>query len=47
MEVRKFQGLQRTTGDAVTTAPNFAENIMGFGVAYGLALQGAKQTRLR
>ena len=47
LEVRKFQSLERTTGDAVTTAPTFAENIMSFGVAYGLALQGARQTRLQ
>ena len=40
MEVRKLQKLERTTGESVTSAPTFAENIMSFGVAYGLALQG-------
>ncbi|MBI3821856.1 MAG: type IV pilus assembly protein PilM, partial [Planctomycetes bacterium] len=47
LEVRKFQKLHRTTGDSVTTAPTFAENIMSFGVAYGLGLQGLKQAHLQ
>lgn len=47
LEVRKLQKLERTTGESVTTAPNFAENIMSFGVAYGLALQGLKQAHLQ
>lgn len=47
IEVRKFQSFERTEGDAVTTAPTFAENILSFAVAYGLALQGLKQTRLQ
>src|ERR1051325_1508770 len=47
LEVRKFQSLERTSGDSVTTAPTFKENIMSFGVAYGLALQGLDQTRLK
>lgn len=47
LEVRKMQKLQRTSGDAVTAAPNFQENILSFAVAYGLALQGLKQTRLQ
>jgi type IV pilus assembly protein PilM len=47
LEVRKFQGFDRATGDAVTSAPTFAENVMSFGVAYGLALQALKQTRLQ
>jgi type IV pilus assembly protein PilM len=47
LEVRKFQKLERTTGDSVTTAPTFSENIMSFGVAYGLALQGLKQAHLQ
>lgn len=47
LEVRKLQHLERTEGDAVTSAPTFSENIMSFGVAYGLALQGLKQARLQ
>src|ERR1019366_1043063 len=47
LEVRKFKQLERTTGESVTSAPTFAENIMSFGVAYGLALQGLKQARLQ
>jgi type IV pilus assembly protein PilM len=47
LEVRKLQKMERATGDAVTTAPQFSDNIMSFGVAYGLALQGLKQARLQ
>ena len=47
LEVRKLQKLERTTGESVTAAPTFSENIMSFGVAYGLALQGIKQARLQ
>ena len=47
LEVRKFKQLERTTGESVTSAPTFAENIMSFGVAYGLGLQGLKQARLQ
>jgi type IV pilus assembly protein PilM len=47
LEVRKLQQLERTTGESVTAAPTFSENIMSFGVAYGLALQGLKQARLQ
>jgi type IV pilus assembly protein PilM len=47
LEVRKMTGLVRTGGEEVTAAPTFTENIMGFAVAYGLALQGLKLTRLQ
>ena len=47
LEVRKFNKLERASGETVTTAPTFAENIMSFGVAYGLALQGLKQAKLQ
>jgi hypothetical protein len=47
LEVRKLTQLERTTGESVTAAPTFSENIMSFGVSYGLALQGLKQTRLQ
>jgi type IV pilus assembly protein PilM len=47
LEVRKFQSLERATGESVTSAPTFKENIMSFGVAYGLALQGLKEAKLQ
>ena len=47
LEVRKLESLQRATGDEVTAAPTFTENILSFGVAYGLALQGLKLARLQ
>jgi len=47
LEVRKLQRLERAGGESVTTAPQFADNIMSYGVAYGLALQGLKQARLQ
>jgi type IV pilus assembly protein PilM len=46
MEVRKLPKMERLTGDAVLTQPAFSENVLTFGVAYGLALQGLKQARL-
>jgi type IV pilus assembly protein PilM len=46
LEVKKLQKIERLDGDAVTTAPAFTQNIMSFAVAYGLALQGLKRTRL-
>jgi type IV pilus assembly protein PilM len=46
LEVRKLGKFERLGGESVTAAPTFAENIMSFGVTYGLALQGLKQTRL-
>ncbi|HZZ78550.1 MAG TPA: type IV pilus assembly protein PilM [Gemmataceae bacterium] len=47
LEVRKLGKLERAGGESVTAAPTFSENIMSFGVAYGLALQGLKQARLQ
>jgi type IV pilus assembly protein PilM len=47
LEVRKLQKLERATGETVTAAPTFADNIMSFGVAYGEALQGLKKARLQ
>lgn len=47
LEVRKLQKLERTTGETVTAAPTFSENIMSFGVAYGEALQGLQKARLQ
>ncbi|HEV3263384.1 MAG TPA: type IV pilus assembly protein PilM [Gemmataceae bacterium] len=46
LEVRKLQKLERLTGDGVTGAPAFQQNVLSFAVAYGLALQGLGRTRL-
>ncbi len=42
IEVRKPNKFTRLTGDEVVNAPVFTENLLGFAVAYGLAVQGAK-----
>ncbi len=47
MEVRKLGKMERLTGDAVVSAAAYTENILSFSVAYGLALQGLKKTRLQ
>jgi type IV pilus assembly protein PilM len=47
LDVRKLQGLNRLTGDPVVTAPAYTENVLSFAVAYGLALQGLKLSRLQ
>jgi hypothetical protein len=47
LEVRKLQSLERLSGEEVTAAPQFTENILSFGVAYGLALQALNLPRLR
>lgn len=46
LEVRKLGKLERLVGDDVVNAPVYTENVLGFGVAYGLALQGLKVARL-
>jgi type IV pilus assembly protein PilM len=46
LSVRKLAKLERLSGDSVLTAQVYTENILTFAVAYGLALQGLKQTRL-
>jgi hypothetical protein len=46
LDVRKMEKMNRITGDVVVSAPIFNENILSFGVAYGLCLQGLKQARL-
>jgi type IV pilus assembly protein PilM len=46
LEVRKLSGFKRLTGETVTSAPQFTENILSFAVAHGLGLQGLKLTRL-
>jgi type IV pilus assembly protein PilM len=47
LEVKKLQTFERVKGDEVLGAPQFSENIMTFGVPYGLALQGLKKTKLQ
>jgi type IV pilus assembly protein PilM len=47
LQVRKLQKLDRLSGDAVVTSQVYTENIMTFAVAYGLALQAMKRTRLQ
>jgi type IV pilus assembly protein PilM len=45
LEVRKLAKIHRLSGDeAVTAAPQFVENMLSFGVAHGLALQGLNET---
>lgn len=46
LKVKKLDEMQRLEGDTVTNSPEFKENILTFGVCYGLALQGLEQTRL-
>src|SRR5262249_46903095 len=46
LDVRKLTKLERLPGD-VLTQPAFAENVMSFAVAYGLALQGMKLSRIQ
>jgi type IV pilus assembly protein PilM len=46
LEVKKLTKMERINGDQVVTQQVFVENILTFGVAYGLALQGLKRARL-
>lgn len=47
MELEKVDEFTKLTGDDVKKAPVFADNILSFAVAYGLALQGLKQSRIQ
>ena len=47
MDLEKLKSFRRLKGDEVLKSPIYNENALGFGVAYGLALQGLKVTRLR
>ncbi|HMO36297.1 MAG TPA: type IV pilus assembly protein PilM, partial [Gemmatales bacterium] len=47
MELEKVEDFTRLAGDDVKKAPVFADNILSFAVAYGLALQGLKQSRIQ
>ncbi len=46
LEVKKLTKMERINGDQVIAQQAFTENILTFGVAYGLALQGLKRARL-
>jgi type IV pilus assembly protein PilM len=46
LDVRKLAKMERLPGDAVVTQQVYTENILSFGVAYGLAVQGLKRSRL-
>jgi type IV pilus assembly protein PilM len=47
LEVRKLQRVQRLAGESVTAAPQLVENLPSFAVAYGLALQGLDEGKVR
>jgi hypothetical protein len=46
LEVRKPNNFNRLVGDEVVNAPVFTENVLGFAVPYGLALQGVGLAKL-
>jgi type IV pilus assembly protein PilM len=46
LDVRKLGKMERISGDQVTAQQVYAENVLTFAVAYGLALQGLKRARL-
>jgi type IV pilus assembly protein PilM len=46
LEVRKPNSFNRLVGDEVVNAPVFTENVLGFAVPYGLALQGVGLAKL-
>jgi type IV pilus assembly protein PilM len=46
LDVRKPAKFDRIVGDSVLGDPNFADNMLTFPIAYGLALQGLGQSRL-
>jgi type IV pilus assembly protein PilM len=46
LDVRKLEKMERLVGDAVLGSPIYQENLLSFGVAYGLCLQGIQRARL-
>jgi type IV pilus assembly protein PilM len=44
VEMTQFRGL---SGPSVVSTPRFADNVLSYGVCYGLCLQGLKQAALR
>ncbi|MCS7168287.1 MAG: type IV pilus assembly protein PilM [Gemmatales bacterium] len=47
IRVERLAEFERLKGDEVIKAPTFHENILTFGVAYGLALQGLELAKIR
>lgn len=47
LDVRKPAKFERISGDSVTTAAAFVDNVLSFPVAYGLAVQGLGVSRLK
>ena len=47
LEVVELEDYRALSGSAVTTAPAFKDNLLTFGVCYGLALQGLGKGKLR
>ena len=46
LQVRKLQKMERLAGEGIITSSAYTENVLTFGVAYGLALQGLHVARL-
>jgi type IV pilus assembly protein PilM len=46
-EVLNFERFNRLGGPSVISAPAFTDNVLAFGVCYGLCLQGLNQARLK
>jgi type IV pilus assembly protein PilM len=47
LDVRKLEKMGQLQGDSVVGSPVFGENILSFAVAYGLAVQGLKKSKLQ
>jgi type IV pilus assembly protein PilM len=46
LEVTRLESFRNLAGPAVVDAPSFKENLPGFGVTYGLCLQGLRDTTI-
>lgn len=47
MDLERVESFRCLSGTSVTEAPAFKENVMSFGVSYGLCLQALRETRIR
>jgi type IV pilus assembly protein PilM len=47
LEIANFEGFNRLTGAGVVASPSFKDNVLSFGVCYGLCLQGMGLGKLR
>jgi type IV pilus assembly protein PilM len=45
-EVREIESFKRLTGSTVVASPSFKDNLLAFGVSYGLCLQALKRSKL-